>query len=142
MKTRNARAFWTGNLLKGYGGMQLNSIDFEANFSFTSRFEDGGGTNPEELIAAAHAGCFSMSLADLVSEKGFDVKVISTVAKVTLSKSHDGFYISKIELHTEANIPGIKEEILIELAEDAKKKCPVSKALSSVEITADVKLTV
>ena len=140
MKTRNASAFWKGNLLKGYGSMKLNTIDCEGSFSFTSRFEDGGGTNPEELIAAAHAGCFSMELANLVSEKGFDVKNISTTANVTLSKDRDGFYISKVQLQTEARITGIDNETLHQLAEIAKKSCPVSKALSSVDIGLNIQL--
>jgi lipoyl-dependent peroxiredoxin len=140
MKTRNARAFWTGDLLNGYGIMQLNSIDFEANFSFASRFEDTGGTNPEELIAAAHAGCFSMSPGEMLSEKGFQVKNISTTAHVTLSKGQNGFYISKIELLTDARIPGIDKENLRKIAEDAKKNCPVSKALSNVDIELEIEL--
>jgi osmotically inducible protein OsmC len=140
MQTRKAKAIWSGNLKNGTGKINLDSIGCEGHYSFTSRFENGSGTNPEELIAAAHAGCFSMALANLIAEKGFNPDTIVTTAHVSLSKDDKGPYISKIELQTEATIPDIDHETLQVLADEAKRNCPVSKALASVDIFLQISL--
>ncbi len=140
MQTRKAKAIWKGNLKNGKGKINLDSIGYEGNYSFISRFENGSGTNPEELIAAAHAGCFSMALANLIAENGFNPENIVTTAHVSLSKGDSGPFISKIELQTEATIPDIDKETLQLLADEAKRNCPVSKALSSVDIYLQISL--
>ena len=140
MPIRTADAKWNGGLKQGNGTIKLGSGAFEGAYSFTSRFEEGVGTNPEELIAAAHAGCFSMALSAILVEAGFEPKSVATKAKVAIEKSGDGFAITRIALQTEADVPGIDEAVFMEKAELAKKGCPVSKALASVEITLDAKL--
>jgi osmotically inducible protein OsmC len=120
--------------------MKLGSGAFEGKYSFPSRFESGAGTNPEELIAAAHAGCFSMALSAGLGKSGFTPTRIHTTAKVHLEKVGEGFAITKIELDTEAQIPGIDNKTFQEHAEGAKKGCPVSKALAGPEITLNAKL--
>lgn len=140
MQTRKSKAIWKGNLKNGTGKINLDSIDCEGNYSFISRFENGSGTNPEELIAAAHAGCFSMALANLIAEKGFNPETIITTANVSLSKDDKGPFISKIELQTEATIPDIDNETLRVLADEAKRNCPVSRALASVDIDLQIGL--
>jgi osmotically inducible protein OsmC len=139
MKTTKAKAIWLGNLKDGEGKVSLSSIDCEANYSYASRFEDSKGTNPEELIAAAHAGCFSMALSGLIAEKGYTPEMIETYATVTLSKDTKGAFISKIELQTEVNIPDIDDETLQLIANEAKLNCPVSRALAGVDITLQIK---
>jgi lipoyl-dependent peroxiredoxin len=140
MAVRTANAVWEGNLQAGKGKMALGSGAFEGQYSFASRFEDGVGTNPEELIGAAHAGCFSMALAATLSNSGFEPKSVKTTAKVHLLKKDGGFAIPTIDLDTEASVPGIDAAKFQELAETAKKNCPVSKALASVEIKLNAKL--
>jgi lipoyl-dependent peroxiredoxin len=140
MAVRTANAVWEGNLQAGKGKMALGSGAFEGQYSFASRFEDGVGTNPEELIGAAHAGCFSMALAATLSNSGFEPKSVRTTAKVHLLKKDGGFVIPTIDLDTEASVPGIDAAKFQELAETAKKNCPVSKALASVEIKLNAKL--
>ncbi len=140
MKVRKASAAWEGNLTEGRGKMKLGSGAFEGKYSFASRFEDGDGTNPEELIGAAHAGCFSMALSGLLAEQGFTAKRIYTTANVSLVKSGDGFKIDKIELNTEADIPGIDESKFKDLAGKAKDNCPVSMAMAGVEIHLQARL--
>jgi len=140
MATRTAKAQWNGNLQEGRGDMALGSGAFQGAYSFASRFEDGKGTNPEELIAAAHAGCFSMALAAGLSKNGFSPKRVSTTANVHLTKGAEGFSISTIELETEAEVPGIDAAKFQEFAEGAKKGCPVSKALAGTEIKLKAKL--
>lgn len=117
--------------------MRLASGAYEGAYTFASRFEEGKGTNPEELIGAAHAGCFSMFLSALLSGAGFEVKRIHTTATVHLRA---GPTIALIELKTEAEVPGIGEAAFMEHAEAAKRNCPVSKALSAVETTLSAKL--
>ena len=134
MPVRNAEAVWEGNLLKGKGKMKLGSGAFEGAYSFSSRFENGLGTNPEELIGAAHAGCFSMALSFMLEQAGYTPERVRTTAKVHIDKVGDGFKITVIELETEARIPGINEKTFLEKAEAAKKGCPVSQALSGTEI--------
>jgi len=140
MATRSAEAEWKGNLLQGQGTMKLGSGAFEGKYSFPSRFESGAGTNPEELIGAAHAGCFSMALSAGLGKSGFTPTRIHTTAKVHLEKVGEGFAITKIELTTEAEIPGIDAKTFQEHAEGAKKGCPVSKALAGTEISLTAKL--
>lgn len=136
MTVRASTAEWKGTLKEGAGAMKLGSGAYEGPFTFASRFESGPGTNPEELIGAAHAGCFSMFLSALLSKEGF-VPTIRTTAKVHLGA---GPTINLIELETEAEVPGIDEEKFQQLAQDAKKGCPVSKALAGPEITLTAKL--
>ena len=140
MPKRQASAVWEGNLTEGNGTVKLGSGAFEGNYSFTSRFEEGTGTNPEELIGAAHAGCFSMALAGALGKADFAPKIVQTTATVHLEKVGEGFGITRIELDTEADVPGISEEQFLEVAEGAKVGCPVSKALASTEIHLNAKL--
>jgi lipoyl-dependent peroxiredoxin len=140
MPTRNAEAVWEGDLKGGKGKIKLGSGAFEGQYSFNSRFESGTGTNPEELVAAAHAGCFSMALSHGLSQAGFTPKRVQTTAKVHLNQDAGGFSIPKIELVLEADVPGITEDKFREQAETAKKNCPISKLLAAAEITLDAKL--
>ena len=140
MAVRTSEAEWKGNLLNGRGTMKLGSGAYEGAYSFQSRFEEGTGTNPEELIAAAHAGCFSMALSGGLSAAGFQPNRVHTTASVRLEKVDGGFAITKIHLVTEADIPGIDDTTFQQQAEAAKKGCPVSKALAGPEITLDAKL--
>ncbi len=137
---RSSKAQWTGSLKAGTGTVALGSGAYEGQYSFASRFESGTGTNPEELIAAAHAGCFSMALSAGLGKAGITATRVSTEARVHLEKVGEGFAITKIDLVTEAVVPGIDEATFREQAEGAKKGCPVSKALGAVEITLDAKL--
>lgn len=140
MPLRSANAVWEGDLRNGHGTMRLGGGAFEGAYSFSSRFEEGKGTNPEELIAAAHAGCFSMALSAQLTEAGFVPTRVETTAKVHLEKTEAGFGIGRIDLQTEAEVPGIDEPTFQQLAEGAKKGCPVSRALSAVEITLNAHL--
>ena len=140
MPTRNADARWQGDLKTGKGTMKLGSGAWEGPYSFASRFESGSGTNPEELIGAAHAGCFSMAFANGLAKAGFEAKRVSTTANVQLLKGDAGFSITQIELKTEADVPNIDEAKFQQLAEEAKKGCPVSKALSATPIKLEAKL--
>jgi osmotically inducible protein OsmC len=137
---RTSKAQWNGSLKEGSGTVALGSGAFEGAYSFPSRFENGTGTNPEELIAAAHAGCFSMALSAGLGKAGITATRVSTEAKVHLEKVGDGFSITRIDLVTEAEVPGIDDATFQEHAQGAKKGCPVSRALSAVEITLDAKL--
>ena len=140
MAVRTSEAEWKGNLREGHGTMKLGSGAYEGSYSFASRFESGKGTNPEELIAAAHAGCYSMALSAGLSKAGFTPTRIHTTASVHLEPVEGGFGITRIELHTEAQIPGINNDTFQQQAEGAKKGCPVSKALAGTQITLDAKL--
>lgn len=135
MPVRRAEAVWEGALKNGKGSMKLGSGAFEGAYSFASRFEEGTGTNPEELIAAAHAGCFSMALSFILEQAGYTAERVHTTAKVKIEKVGDGFGITSSALETEARVPGIDEKTFMEKAEAAKKGCPVSKALAGTEIT-------
>jgi osmotically inducible protein OsmC len=135
MATRMSEAEWQGDLKTGKGTMKLGSGAFEGQYSFNSRFADGVGTNPEELIGAAHAGCFSMALSAALTEKGHPPTKIHTTAKVHFGPVPGGVAISKVELATEGSVPGIDAKTFQEIAEGAKKNCPVSKALAAIEIT-------
>jgi osmotically inducible protein OsmC len=140
MPVRTSEAQWNGNLMQGNGTMKLGSGAYEGQYSFSSRFENGVGTNPEELIGAAHAGCFSMALAGILAAAGHNPESIHTSARVHIDKVGDGFAITRIDLTTEAKVPGIDEKTFMEFADNAKHNCPVSKALSAVPITLDAKL--
>ena len=141
MATRKASAVWNGELVNGAGTMALGSGAFEGAYSFASRFENGTGTNPEELIGAAHAGCFSMAFAGALGAEGFTPRRVATTAKVTIDKVGDGFAITRIHLDTEAEIPDIDDATFQRIATSAKEGCPVSKALAAVpEITINAKL--
>lgn len=140
MAIRTAKARWDGTLQGGKGTMALGSGAFEGAYSFASRFEEGAGTNPEELLGAAHAGCFSMALTAALGRGGFDPKSVATTARVQLLKGDAGFSITTIELACEAEVPGIDDAKFQEIANGAKTGCPVSKALAGVEIKLDAKL--
>ncbi len=135
MAVRSAEAEWKGTLREGAGKMKLGSGAYEGSYSFASRFEEGKGTNPEELIAAAHAGCFSMALSAGLTKAGHPPTRVHTTARVHLEKVGDGFGITRIELTTEAQVPGIDNKAFQEQAEGAKKGCPVSKALAGAQIS-------
>lgn len=137
---RNSEATWEGDLKGGKGMVKLGSGAYRGPYSFTSRFESATGTNPEELIAAAHASCFSMALSHGLSQAGFVPRRIHTTATVHLEKSESGFQIPRIELHTEADVPHIDEGTFHVQAETAKQNCPVSKLLAGASITLDTKL--
>jgi lipoyl-dependent peroxiredoxin len=138
MAVRRSEATWKGTLKEGSGTMRLASGMFEGPYTYSSRFEEGKGTNPEELVGAAHAGCFSMFLSSLLSAKGYKPVRIATTATVHLGA---GPTINKIELDTEAEVPGVGDAEFQELASQAKAGCPVSKALAAVpEITMKARL--
>jgi lipoyl-dependent peroxiredoxin len=140
MPVRNAEAEWKGSLLEGSGHMKMGTGAYDGPFSFKSRMENGAGTNPEELIAAAHAGCFSMAFSAGLGKAGFTPKRVHTTAGVHFDKVEGGFAITSIDLAMEAEIPGIDEAQFQEMAEGAKKGCPVSKALAGTTINLTAKL--
>ncbi len=140
MVARKAEAEWQGDLPSGQGKMSLGSGAYTGSYSFRSRFESGDGTNPEELIGAAHAGCFSMALAHGLASAGHKPERVHTTATVDLDKQDGGFAITRIRLQTEARVPGIDEATFRQQAETAKANCPVSKALSATPIELDAKL--
>jgi lipoyl-dependent peroxiredoxin len=132
MAIRKAQAVWEGSLKDGSGVMKFST--YEGPFTWASRFEEAEGTNPEELLGAAHAGCFSMSLSSGLTREGFAPTRIMTTATVTLGRVDGKARILAIELESEAEVPEISNEKFLELAEAAKSGCPVSVALSGVEI--------
>ena len=140
MAVRNGNAVWNGDLKSGTGTVALGSGAFEGAYSFSSRWEDGSGTNPEELIAAAHAGCFSMALSNILAGAGSTPNVVRTEARVHLGRDDQGAAITKIELVCRAVVPGLSAEAFAEHAAKAKVGCPVSKALASVPIELDAAL--
>jgi lipoyl-dependent peroxiredoxin len=140
MPERRANAVWTGGLKDGSGFMKLGSGAYEGNYSFATRFGETPGTNPEELVGAAHAGCFSMALSGALGKAGFTPHRIATEARVHLTMGPAGATISRIDLDCEASIPDIEEAKFVEIAEGAKKNCPVSKALLGVEIVLSARL--
>jgi osmotically inducible protein OsmC len=139
MPARTAEAEWKGNLTEGKGRIKVQSATFDAPYDFRARTGDGKGTNPEELIAAAHAGCFTMQLSALLGAAGFTAERLRTTARVYLEKQGAGFAIPKIELETEGVVPGLDAAGFKKHAETAKASCPVSKALGGV---ASITLTV
>src|SRR5712691_7340175 len=140
MAKRTASAVWEGTLREGKGKVKLGSGAFEGQYSFASRFEEGRGTNPEELLGAAHAGCFSMALAAGLTRAGHAPTRIHTTARVHLERRGEGFDITRVELQTRARVPGIDEAEFRKQAETAEKTCPVSKALAGPEISLEVML--
>ena len=140
MAVRTARAEWDGALRDGSGTMALGGGAFEGQYSFSSRFEEGPGTNPEELIGAAHAGCFSMFLANVLSEAGQEPGRVETTARVHLDQTDDGPAITRVELETEAEVSGIDDEEFQRHVDAAKTGCPVSKALGAIDISVNARL--
>jgi lipoyl-dependent peroxiredoxin len=140
MPVRTAEAEWKGNLLEGQGRMKLGTGAYDGAYSFKSRMESGPGTNPEELLGAAHAGCFSMALSHQLATAGYPPKRVHTNAAVHFDKVEGGFAITSVDLTTEAEVPGIENAKFQELAEGAKKGCPVSKALAGTQINLQARL--
>jgi lipoyl-dependent peroxiredoxin len=140
MVKRKSSAVWEGNLREGKGTMKVGAGVFEGKYSFASRFADGQGTNPEELVGAAHAGCFSMALSGLLTEAGFKPQRVSTTATVKVDKTPGGFSVVGIELDTEAVVPGIEEAEFLKQAVIAKENCPISKLVTGAPIELKAKL--
>jgi lipoyl-dependent peroxiredoxin len=140
MVVRTSAAEWHGGVPDGGGTVSLGSGLFEGPYSFGSRFEEQPGTNPEELLGAAHASCFSMALSLLLSGAGFTPTQIKTLAKVSIERSGEGFAITHIGLVTEAEVPGIDADTFSVHAQAAKSGCPVSKALAAVDISLEARL--
>lgn len=140
MATRTASAVWDGTLKQGKGSMKLGSGSFEGAYSFSSRFEEGKGSNPEELIGAAEAGCYSMALSANLEKAGHPAKRIATVATVKLEMVGGGPKITSIDLKTDADVPGVDNKKFQEIAEQTKKTCPVSVALSATQINLEATL--
>jgi len=137
MAIRKAEAVWTGTLKEGKGTMRVGSGAFESPYTWAMRFQDEPGTNPEELVGAAHAGCYSMFLSTLLTNAGYTPTRIHTTAAVHLG---EGPTITLIELKTEAQVSNLAGAAFMEMANEAKAKCPVSKALAAVEIKLNAKL--
>lgn len=138
---RRATARWEGTVPRGSGQMGGGSGALDVPFSLRSRVEDTPQTNPEELLGAAHAGCFSMSLANLIEEAGHDPGHVETTAEVILEQGEGGFSIPRITLHARGTTEGLDEAEFVRLAERAKATCPVSRALAGVEIELDAALS-
>ena len=136
MSIRKANAIWNGTLKEGAGSM--NFSNYQGPFSFASRFEDGAGTNPEELVAAAHAGCYSMFLSALISGNDLTPESIETTATVTLGKDDTGPCITNIKLDCEVSCEGLGQELFDQLAADAKEKCPISRLYAGSTATIDL----
>ena len=137
---RTAEARWNGSMFKGDGTMRLGSGAYEGKYSFGSRFEQDPGTNPEELIGAAHSGCYSMALSADLEKAGYTAKRIHTTAQVHFEIVDGAATITRIYLNTEAEVPGISESDFLAQAEESKSGCPVSRALGGVEIHLNAKL--
>jgi len=141
MSTHKSSALWKGNLKEGNGTMNVGEGSWEGAFSAKSRFEGGEGSSPEELIAAAHAGCFSMAFSHALAGDGFEPVQIDTKAEATIEKTDSGFAITKIHLSTKGKVNGIDADKFQEIANGAKENCPVSKALKQgVDISMDAEL--
>ena len=141
MPTKKANAVWSGDLKSGMGKMKLGSGSYEGSYTFASRFENGKGTNPEELIGAAHAGCFAMAFSNELDSAGFTPNSMEVHADVTLEVLEDGPKITTIKLTAKGDVPEIEDSKFQEIAEAAKEGCPVSKALTGVDIVLDASLT-
>jgi osmotically inducible protein OsmC len=133
MPTRKGKAQWSGDLKGGNGTVEFGQ--FSGTYTFKSRFEEGDGTNPEELLGAAHAGCYSMALSNMLAQAGHVPTLVSTTAQVALDIGPDGAFISGIELQCVAEVPGIENDDFAEIAEKAKEGCPVSQALAATPIS-------
>ena len=140
MIKRKANAVWEGDLKTGKGALTVESGAFTGKYSFTSRFEEGTGTNPEELIGAAHAGCFSMALSGDLTKAGYIVNEIQTEAQVSMEKKETGFEITGIKLVSKAKVRDIEMEEFSKIASGAKENCPVSKALKAVPVQLEAHL--
>jgi osmotically inducible protein OsmC len=140
MPVRTAEAHWEGSLQEGQGSVKLGSGVFEGAYSFGTRFQDEMGTNPEELIGAAHAGCFSMAFSAMLGEQDYKPSMIETSAEVAIEKEGDGFAIPRIKLTMKAEVPGIDQDTFQSIAQQAKEGCPVSKALAGTDIELDAQL--
>lgn len=140
MPVRTANAEWMGDLRSGKGTMKTQTGTVDGQYSFSSRFEEGTGTNPEELIAAAHAGCYSMALSNILAQAGHTPTRVRTSARVHLEVGEGGAGITRIELECRATVPGLSDDAFAEHAGAAKVGCPVSKALAATEITLDAAL--
>lgn len=139
MPARIAEAVWQGTLQEGSGSLKLGSGSYEGPYTYLSRFEEGAGTNPEELLGAAEAGCFTMALGARLSRAGFTVNRIATTATVYLEKNESGFSVSRIDLVTEGDVSGVDEADFLKHAEEAKTTCIISRALN-VPLTLHAKL--
>jgi osmotically inducible protein OsmC len=140
MPTRKAHARWEGTLKEGKGTVDFGNGLFSGAYSFTSRFENGAGTNPEELLAAAHAGCFAMALSLVLGLAGFTPDYVDATAHVTVKPQDGGFRITKSEIACEARVRGLNQAAFAKHAETARANCPVSQALAGIEITLDARL--
>jgi osmotically inducible protein OsmC len=140
MLIRTSDAEWQGTIREGHGHMRFGGGAYDGAYSWNSRFSDGGGTNPEELLAAAHAGCYSMALSGDLTKAGFKPVDIRTTAEVHLEQIDGSWTITLIELTTGADVPGIDRATFARIAEGAKAGCPMSKALAAVKITLDATL--
>ncbi len=140
MPTRNASAVWEGSSREGSGRVKLGSGAFEGPYTWSSRFQEAAGTNPEELLGAAHAACFSMALASNLARAGAPPQSIHTTAQVQIDRVDEAWKITTIELDTEARVAGIDDQAFQQQAEAAKKNCPVSQALAGVEIKLNARL--
>lgn len=141
MIRKTASARWTGTIKEGQGHISTQSGALsDQPYGFNTRFEDAPGTNPEELIGAAHAGCFTMALSKVLEEAGMIAEELSTKATVKMEKDEAGFTITAVDLHLTARIPGADEEAFFAAAKTAKETCPVSRLLAAAEITLDAEL--
>jgi lipoyl-dependent peroxiredoxin len=140
LRPRSAEAEWKGNLQDGEGTMSVASAAFETAYSAKTRFEDEPGSNPEELIAAAHAGCFSMAFANMLSEAGHEPKSVRTTAHVRLEMRDEGPTVTRSDLETEVSVQGIDDDEFQRIAEQAKEGCPVSRALGAIELGVEARL--
>ncbi len=140
MIKRQSSAVWKGDLKEGKGTVTVGDGAYTGQYSFTSRFEEGQGTNPEELIAAAHAACFSMALSADLSKAGYTVEEVKTEAVVTMEKEDGGFKIKSSKLITHARVPGISMDEFAKIASGAKENCPVSKALGAIDLQLEAHL--
>ena len=140
MPTRTGKAVWKGSLKEGKGEMETESGVLKNEYSFGTRFQQKKGTNPDELIAAAHAGCFSMALSLILGQEGYTPTEINTTAKVTIEEKGGGFALTTSKLITKAKVPNIEENEFQKIANKAKKGCPVSKALKGLKIELDAKI--
>jgi osmotically inducible protein OsmC len=142
MPTRTSDAEWHGTLREGHGHMRFGGGAYDGAYTWNSRFSDGGGTNPEELLAAAHAGCYSMALSGDLVKAGFKPNDIRTTARVHIEQVNGSWTITKIDLTTGADVPGIDQATFAKVAEATRLGCPVSRALGAVKITLDATLKV
>ena len=140
MAVRKAKAVWEGSLIKGAGKVEVESGIFNSPYSFNTRFGEEKGTNPEELLGAAHAACYSMALSFMLEQNGFTPQSISTEANASIDKAGDGFKITKILLVTRGQVPGMDEKTFLKFAGEAKVGCPVSQALAATTIELDAAL--